>query len=118
MRSPLFLALSLLFALPACDDEPYVDPVWGEWEGRSNGCSARTEFDIDDDYRGDGRLVLSDCTVCQVNIDVDADGEGEYELEIAGVDCQGTVDLECEVDDDELECQDEVGNRYDYERND
>jgi len=118
MRSTLLLAFSFLCALPACNDEPYIDPVWGEWEGRSNGCAARTEFEIDDDYRGDGRLVLDDCTVCDIDIDVDADGDGEYELEVAGVDCRGTIDLDCEVDDDELECQDAVGGRYDFERND
>jgi len=118
LRSSLFLLSSIVFALAACEEQPYVDPVWGEWEGRSNGCPARTEFEIDDDYRGDGRLVLDDCSVCQVNLDIDADGEGEYELEVAGVDCQGTIDLDCEVDDDELECQDEAGGRYDFERND
>ncbi len=118
MRSTLLLAFSFLCVLPACEDEPYVDPVWGEWEARSNGCAARTEFDIDDDYRGDGRLVLNDCTVCDIDIDVDADGDGEYELEVAGVDCRGTIDLDCEIDDDELECQDSVGTRYDFERND
>ncbi len=116
MRSSLLLAFSFVVALPACAEEPYVDPVWGDWEGRSNGCAARTEFEIDDDYRGDGRIVLEDCSVCQVNLDVEPEDDGEYELEVAGVDCQGTIDLDCEIDDDELECQDSVGTRYDFER--
>jgi hypothetical protein len=112
------LAFSVFLLLPACGDEPFVDPVWGEWESRSNGCSARTAFDIGDDYRGDGRIVFGDCSVCQVNIDVDAQGDGEYELEVSGVDCEGTVDFDCELFDDELECEDAVGGRYDLERND
>ncbi len=84
MRSPLLLALSLLVTLPACADEPYVGPVWGDWEGRSNGCPARTEFEVDDDYRGDGRISLDDCTVCEVNLDIEPEDEGEYEVEVAG----------------------------------
>lgn len=116
MRSTLLLVFSVLVALPGCADEPYVDPVWGDWEGSSNGCPARTAFEIDDDYRGDGRVVLDDCSVCEVNLDIEAEGDGEYEIEVAGVNCQGTIDLDCEVDDEELECQDNVGIRYDFER--
>lgn len=116
IRSTLLLAFSALVALPACADEPYVDPVWGDWEGNSNGCPARTEFEVDDDYRGDGRIVLQDCTVCEVNLDIEPEDDGEYEFEVAGVNCQGTIDLDCEIDDDELECEDSVGTRYDFER--
>lgn len=110
------MALVAVLAVSGCDEEPFVDPVWGEWEGRANGCAARTEFEVDDDYRGDGKVVFDDCSVCEVNLDIEADGE-DYELEVAGVSCQGTFDLDCEIDDDELECQDLEGNRYDFERN-
>ncbi|MEM6292516.1 MAG: hypothetical protein AAGA54_14675 [Myxococcota bacterium] len=117
IRSWTLLCALTLLAVPACDDEPFVDPVWGEWEGRANGCPARTEFEVDDDYRGDGRLVFDDCSVCEVNLDIEPEDDGEYEFEVAGVTCQGALDFECEIDDDELECQDAVGNRFDFERN-
>lgn len=114
--SKLLIALLAVVALPGCDEEPFVDAVWGEWEGSSNGCPARTEFEVDDDYRGDGQIVMDDCSVCEINLDIEVDDE-EYEFEVAGVNCQGTFDLDCEVDDDELECQDADGNRFDFDRN-
>ena len=90
--------------------------MWGDWEAGANGCNARTEFEIDDDYKGDGKVVLSDCTVCDANLEIDPDGDDEYEIEVNYVDCNGTEDLECELDDDELECQTDNGSRIDFER--
>ncbi len=116
LRFVLRLLPCLLTVLTACDSEEDIDPVWGDWEGRANGCAARTEFEIDDDYKGDGRVVFDDCSVCQVNIDVDPEDDGEYQLEVDGVDCEGSLDLDCELDDDELECQDSTGMRSDFER--
>ncbi len=111
MCSRTLLCALVLLAASACDGQPFVDPVWGEWEGRSNGCPARTEFDVDDDYRGDGRIVFDDCSVCELNLEVEVEDDGDYDFEVAGVSCQGTLDFSCEIDDDELECQDAAGNR-------
>jgi hypothetical protein len=115
------IILTIITALPltttlGCDSEENIDPVWGSWEAEANGCNARTKFEIDDDYKGDGRYVTSDCTVCDVNLDIENRGDGDYEIEVNPVDCQGTLDLDCELDDTELECEDEVGNKIDFEQ--
>ena len=111
---------TILAVLPlttvGCEDEKF-DPIWGEWEAQANGCNVRTQFEVDDDYKGDGRYVTGDCTVCEVNLEVDPQGDGDYEIEVNPVDCQGTLDLDCNLDDDELECEDGMGGRIDFELN-
>lgn len=108
------LAAALLCT--ACDEPAPVDPIWSDWETPAAGCDARTRIEIGDDYRGEGRVVFDDCSVCQVSLDVEALGDAEYEIEVDGVDCQGTIDLDCVLFDDELECEDAQGVRYDLER--
>lgn len=98
-----------------CDEE-FIDPAWGDWEARNGSCDANTQFEIDDDYRGDGRFVTSECKVCQVNLEIELVDDGEYEIEADAVDCSGSLDLDCELDDDELECEDRGGTRIDFER--
>lgn len=112
----ILLVLSAVASLSTvgCDAEQ-PDPVVGDWTAPAAGCNSRTEFEIDDDYKGDGRYVTANCTVCQVNIEIDAEGDGEYELRLDPVDCMGTLDLDCELDDDELECEDQGGTRVDFE---
>jgi hypothetical protein len=110
----LTLSAALCLSTVGCDaDAP--DPVVDEWTAPAANCNSRTQFEIDDDYKGDGRYVTASCTVCQVNIEVDPEGDGEYELRLDPVDCMGTLDLDCEIDDDELECEDQSGNRVDFE---
>lgn len=116
MKLRNLLPALMLCLTAACDTAADIDPVWGEWEARANGCPARTELVIDDDDRGDGRVVLDDCSVCQIDVEVKARGDERYQLQVDAVDCQGTLDLDCTLDDDELECQDPVGQRYELSR--
>ncbi len=102
--------------LPGCDDPESVDPIWSEWTMPANGCEVRTLIEIGDDYRGEGRVVYDDCSVCRIELEVDPQGGNEYEIQVDGVDCQGTIDLDCELHDDELDCEDATGVRYDLER--
>lgn len=112
-RTAALIVLAVLG--PACDPEPTADPVWGSWEARSEGCNARTQLEIDEDYNGEGRVVFDDCSVCEVRLDVAAVGDDAYELEVDGVSCEGTIDLDCTLER-ELECEDAVGTRYYFER--
>jgi hypothetical protein len=114
-RTAALILLALSAFGPACDSEPSADPVWGGWEARSQGCNARTQLEIGEDYDGEGRVVFDDCSVCEVRLDVAAVGGDAYELEVDGVSCEGTIDLDCTLTD-ELECEDSLGNRYYFER--
>lgn len=109
------LVASIAATVPACGAGPEADPVWGAWEAPSAGCNARTVFEIDPDYNGEGRIVFDDCSVCEIRLDVAEIDAGEYEIEVDGVTCDGTLDLDCTLQG-ELACEDRDGARYYFRR--
>ncbi len=110
LSSPAVLAL---FVLSACQD-----PIVGVWESEQaisfEGLSLGTiELEIEKDLRGEGSTSDIACTF---DIEVSAQGDDEYEIEAELGGC-GLLDTEydCELDDDELEC-DLEGLIVDFER--
>jgi hypothetical protein len=113
MLRRLFCLSLTAFTLTACDAP---DPILGNWEGAASGCTAKDTLEIADEQGGEGKVVLADCSVCNVDVELDKDGD-EYDLELVGVgSCDGRLEYECEVQRDELECEDINGKRIEFER--
>lgn len=124
---PLLIGSALLLA--GCGND-----LEGEWtsKGEYPLCpnADKGTMELDGELQGSGTVTLSDGTICfECDFDVEATdkGDDEYDIELRFDNCQvggfTSLDLECELEDDTLECDsDDVdleGSGYDeWERED
>jgi len=134
--------IAFLVVLSACqpeDEEP--EPIIGDWQSTEelecNGYgsySDRNKLEIDDDLEGEATIYAAhwnsdeddvECSVIEYEVEVEVDKKGkEYTLKLecdeendSMYDCSDLdFELECELDDDEMECDgDELFGDYEFE---
>ncbi len=105
---PVLFGSALLLA--GCDNA-----LVGEWTSKDAfpGCSgAEGTLTIDDnDLEGDGSVTVSDgvsCFDCDFDATATDNGDDQYDIELEFKDCtiggSDSIDLECDLDDDTLDC--------------
>jgi hypothetical protein len=122
VKAQLWFALGALMSagLVGCED-----PIVGDWEG-SNGCGD-AEFTIEDnELTGDGSFQVPDttgsCITCDFDVEFDDPEDGSYDgtVELSNCNCGGAtkLDVECDIDDDSLDCTLECVGDQDFDRKD
>lgn len=104
-----------------------TDPIVGSWEATDPPdytCSGRpfeATMDIDDNLEGEGKMhVVLDSDTCgefDFELEITDKGDGDYEFEVTldglTVDGSSKIEVDCELDDDELECDAaDIGGLY------
>lgn len=100
-------------ALGACDS-PEPNPIIGSWVSADRVAGEYNELEIDSDLEGEATIhfyFADEAYFADFDVVAEPQGGGEYELEF---ECQGgcgelDFDAECELRNDELECEGDNG---------
>jgi hypothetical protein len=111
--------IGLCIGLSGCDKP---DPLIGKWESRDRIAGERNELEIEDDLDGEALVFAYPSggdTLYEFEFDVTVertdDGEYDIDMECIGNCTELDFTMECQLDDDELECDaTDLWETYDF----